>query len=195
MARALVLRGEREYGMNSESAAPLLLLLRAESELGSTAGETLTHMDASEAGFECVRRHFTNTATRFLSLVSRRRMRECECDAGDKWRLYADDFLRKDVGIGRESDKEGLESSAAETRARNSVREKGGRHAGGRGKKERRNERCLYEFIWLSTCNPKIGVMRRRKKEGRRRVYLRVLDVLCQCVASPSAFCIVVWLR
>jgi hypothetical protein len=186
--------------VNSESAAPLLLLLRAESELGSTAGETLTRMDASEAGFECVRRRFMSIATRFLSLVSRRRMRECECDAGDKWRLYADDFLRKDVGIGGESDKEGLESSAAETRARNSVREKGGRHAGGPGvesmvlvvvRKKGETRDVYMNSFGCQHATRKIGVMRRRKKEGRRRVYLRVLDVLCQCVA----FCIVVWLR
>jgi hypothetical protein len=129
---------------------------------------------------------------------------ECECEGGDEWRLCAEDFLRKDVGIGKESDKEGLESSAAETRARNSMREKGGRRAGAETEpgvvesmvvvvEERKKGETRDVYINSFACvnmqpeNP-CHVKNwndEKKEEGRRRVYLRVLDVLCHCVASP----------
>jgi hypothetical protein len=104
-------------------------------------------------------------------------MRECECkwDGGDEWRLFAEDFLRKDVGIGKESDKEGLESSAAETRARNSVREKGGRRAGAETEPGVEVESMV--------------VVEERKKGETRDVYMNSFGCPCQHATRESVSC------
>jgi hypothetical protein len=141
---------------------------------------------------------------------------ECEwweCDGEDEWRLCADDFLRNDVGIGKESDKDWLESSAAERRARNSVREKGGRRTGTEtepGVEVESVGRVVLRlegrkkgegmFIWIRLpVNIPCHVKNWSTSDGRRKAMRLSICACLKCFVTalllPSAFYIVVWLR